>query len=94
MAAREVVHSLSGKVQFDDTYLGGEHPGDKPGCGSRNKVPFVAAVSLDNKGGPLYVKLQRLKAFTSVSIKAWGCGGAGTGLPGHERRADLLCNGD
>ena len=71
MAAREAAHTLSGEVQLDDAYLGGEHPGGKPGRGSENKVPFVAAVSLDGKGHPRYIKLQRVKGFNSASIQAW-----------------------
>jgi transposase-like protein len=72
MAAREACHTLCGQVQIDDAYLGGERAGGKPGRGSENKVPFVAAVSLDSKGAPKYVKLQRVKGFTLESIKAWG----------------------
>ncbi len=62
MAAREACHQLSGAVQVDDAYLGGEHPGGKPGRGSKNKTPFVAAVSLDAKGRPALLKLHRLAA--------------------------------
>ena len=87
MAAREAAHTLPGEVQIDDAYLGGEYPGGKPGRGSENKVPFVAAVSLDDKGNPRYIKLQRVKGFTCASIQAWaqaaltpGCRVASDGL--------------
>ena len=87
MAAREATHTLAGEVQIDDAYLGGEYPGGKPGRGSENKVAFVAAVSLDDKGNPRYIKLQRAKGFTCASIQAWaqaalrpGCQVASDGL--------------
>ena len=71
MAAREAVHRLSGTVQLDDAYLGGERAGGKPGRGSENKVPFVAAVSLNDQGNPVYVKVAPVPAFTSQAISKW-----------------------
>ena len=65
MVAREAQHLLSGTVQVDDAYLGGERAGGKPGRGSENKVPFVAAVSLNDAGNPLYVKVTPVPGFTS-----------------------------
>jgi len=53
MATGEAQHGLSGTVQLDDTCLGGERAGGKHGRGSENKVPFVAAVSLNGAGNPL-----------------------------------------
>ena len=48
MAEREAsIRTLLVKVQVDDAYLGGERSDGKAGRGSENKVPFVAAVSLD-----------------------------------------------
>jgi hypothetical protein len=44
MKEREVAYTLSGTVQIDDAYLGGEQSGGKSGRGSENKIPFVAAV--------------------------------------------------
>ena len=47
MVEREEIYTLRGFVQADDAaYLGGENAGGKAGRGSRNKVPFVAALSL------------------------------------------------
>jgi transposase-like protein len=71
MARRDAMHQLSGAVQVDDAYLGGERAGGKPGRGSENKVAFVAAVSLDAKGRPLYAKLSRVSGFTSEAIAKW-----------------------
>ena len=53
MTEREALYTLSGKVQVDDAYLGGERTGGKVGRGSENKVAFVAAVSLTDEGYPL-----------------------------------------
>lgn len=52
MAEREDQYRLDGTVQLDDAYLGGERSGGKAGRGSENKVPFVAAVSIDDQGHP------------------------------------------
>ena len=71
MAQREGQHKLAGTVQLDDAYLGGEHPGGKPGRGSENKTPFVAAVSLYDKGRPEFIKLSRVSGFTSEAIRDW-----------------------
>jgi len=53
MADREAAHRLCGAVEVDDAYLGAERAGGKPGRGSENKAPAVAAVSLSDKGHPL-----------------------------------------
>ena len=71
MAARESCHRLEGAVQVDDAYLGGERAGGKPGRGSENKVPFVAAVSLDEKDRPRFLKLSMVSGFTSDAIGQW-----------------------
>jgi transposase-like protein len=47
MKERDDKKPLSGTVQLDDAYWGGEHRGGKRGRGSPNKTPFVAAVSVD-----------------------------------------------
>ena len=71
MAQRDDMHRLGGHVQLDDAYLGGERAGGKPGRGSENKVPFVAAVSLGDEGQPRYVKLTPVAGFTHAAIKQW-----------------------
>lgn len=71
MAAREAQHRLTGAVQVDDAYLGGERAGGKPDRGSENKVPFVAAVSLNEAGNPRFAKLTPVPGFTSQAISAW-----------------------
>jgi len=71
MADREAAHRLCGAVEVDDAYLGGERAGGKPGCGSENKVPIAAAVSLSDKGHPLYVKVTQVPGFPINAIANW-----------------------
>ncbi len=51
MIEAESDRQLHGVVVADDAYLGGVHAG-KPGRGSQNKVPFIAAVELNEEGHP------------------------------------------
>jgi len=71
LAERDAQYKLSGNVQIDDAYLGGELAGGKAGRGSENKVPFVAAISLSAEGRPLYIKMAPVPSFTGRAIVAW-----------------------
>lgn len=71
MAQQEGNHRLGGEVQIDDAYLGGERAGGKPGRGSENKVPFVAAVSLNEQGNPMHLKLSLVSGFSLTAIGKW-----------------------
>ena len=71
MATQDATHQLSGTVQLDDAYLGGERTGGKVGRGSENKVPFVAAVSVNDHGHPMFIKLNVVRGFTSEAISKW-----------------------
>jgi transposase-like protein len=71
MAQQDSSHRLTGVVQLDDAYLGGERAGGKAGRGSENKVPFVAAVSLNDQGRPMHLKLNLVSGFTSKAIGNW-----------------------
>ena len=62
---------LQGKVQMDDAYFGGEHPGGKAGRGSENKVPIVAAISLNAAGHPIHAKISPVTGFTSEVLADW-----------------------
>lgn len=62
---------LGGRVQIDDVYLGGEINGGKAGRCSENKVPIAAAVSLDDAGHPIHVKLAKLETFAFAAIADW-----------------------
>lgn len=71
MQERESKHLLRGIVQIDDAYFCGEHSGGKAGRGSENKVPFVAAVEMNEKGRPVQIKMSRVSGFTLEAIKDW-----------------------
>jgi Zn ribbon nucleic-acid-binding protein len=71
MREREESTVLSGRVEVDDAYLGGEHPGGKAGRGSENKVPFVAAVETNDQGHPLRAVFAPVESFSSPEIAAW-----------------------
>jgi transposase-like protein len=71
MVEREAGYVLYGTVQVDDAYLGGELNNGTAGRGSENKVPFVAAVSLDEEGHPLRAKLAQLPGFTRKAVADW-----------------------
>jgi ISXO2-like transposase domain/Transposase zinc-ribbon domain len=71
MSERDVQYTLVGRVLLDDAYLGGELSGGKSGRGSENKVPFIAAVSLNHAGNPLYIKMAIVPGFTRKAIADW-----------------------
>jgi len=53
MRLREETRQLSGRVEVDDAYLGGESMGGRTGRGSDKKVPFIAAVQTTEDGQPV-----------------------------------------
>lgn len=71
MADREEAYLLRGKIQIDDSYLGGELPGGKAGRGSENKIPIVAAVSLNEAGHPIHARITAVSGFSSEAIADW-----------------------
>jgi transposase-like protein len=71
MYEREATTILSGRVEVDDAYLGGECPGGKVGRGSENKVPFIAAVETNEDGHPLRAIFAPVASFSSAEIAAW-----------------------
>jgi transposase-like protein len=71
MSERDDSYVLQGKVQIDDAYLGGERPGGKAGRGSENKVPIVAAISLNAAGHPIHAKISPVAGFTSEALGDW-----------------------
>jgi hypothetical protein len=71
MYEREKATVLSGRVEIDDSYLGGEHPGGKSGRGSENKTPFIAAVQTNEMGNPVYAVFSPVKAFNLKEVAIW-----------------------
>src|SRR3954468_21825517 len=71
MMERDATKQLSGRVEIDDAYLGGERSGGKRGRGAPGKTPFVAAVETTPEGKPARLKLRRVTSFCSKSISAF-----------------------
>lgn len=71
MKERDDSKPLSGVIQLDDVYWGGERRGGKRGRGSANKVPFVAAVSLNEEGHPIAMNLNVVTGFRLTEIARW-----------------------
>ena len=63
MMERDREHPLSGWIQLDDAYLGGERSGGKRGRGAPGKTPFVAAVETNEQGHPLRMKRTVVEGF-------------------------------
>src|SRR5271165_5692557 len=68
MLERDAAKPLTGRVELDDAYLGGERTGGKRGRGAPGKTPFVAAVETTPEGKPVRLKLRRVAGFCNHSI--------------------------
>ena len=71
MKERDDNKPLSGIIQLDDVYWGGELRGGTPGRGSENKTPFVAAISTDEQGHPIAMNMNVVEGFRSKEIARW-----------------------
>jgi transposase-like protein len=70
MAEREAAKpKLSGRVEVDDAYLGGERPGGKRGRGAAGKTPIVAAVETTAERKPRRLKLAVVKGFRKREVE-------------------------
>lgn len=70
MRLREDGRRLTGRVEIDDAYLGGERSGGKAGRGSENKVPFIAAVQTTEDGKPVVACFAQAP-FTREAVEAF-----------------------
>lgn len=68
MEDRDNVHQLNGIIEFDDAFFGGPTVGKKRGRGTE-KAKIFAALSLDKKGKPLYLKMKVTKNVKQKSVK-------------------------
>jgi ribosomal protein L37AE/L43A len=68
MQLREDSRQLTGRVEVDDAYLGGQRSGGKTGRGSENKVAFIAAVQTTDDGKP-HLACFAARPFTKESFK-------------------------
>lgn len=71
MLEKDESFRLSGRIELDDSYLGGERRGGKRGRGSENKQPFVAAVETTVDCKPIRVKFTLVNRFQKKVIKKW-----------------------
>ncbi|WP_443082009.1 IS1595 family transposase [Synechococcus sp. BA-132 BA5] len=71
MTERNEVSVMGGKIQMDDANSGRERPGGKAGGGSENKMPIVAAISLNRAGHPIHAKLPPVLGFSSAALAWW-----------------------
>jgi transposase-like protein len=70
MAAREAAKpKLSGRVEVDDAYLGGERQGGKRGRGAAGKTPIVAAVETTAERRPRRLRLTVVKGFRKREVE-------------------------
>lgn len=68
MGQRDKTHRLNGTIEFDDTYFGGPTVGKKRGRGTEKAKVFVA-VSLDERGNPLYTKMRVTQNIKRACVK-------------------------
>lgn len=71
MVERDVTQSLSGNVQLDDAYWGGERHGGAVGRGSPGKTPFVAAVQCTPQGHPVKMRMDVVGGFRKTELATW-----------------------
>jgi len=71
MMERDASQRLTGRVEIDDAYLGGERSGGKRGRGAPGKTPFVAAVETTPEGKPVRLKLRRVTSFCNHAISGF-----------------------
>jgi len=70
MAAREAAKpKLSGRVEVDDAYLGGERSGGERGRGAAGKTPIVAAVETTPERRPRRLRLSVVKGFRKKEVE-------------------------
>ena len=62
---------LSGNIQIDDAYWGGEKHGGKRGRGASGKTPFVAAIQTNENGHPIAMRMTKLSGFKKDEIFNW-----------------------
>ncbi|WP_419650942.1 transposase, partial [Thiolapillus sp.] len=66
MLEREKGKKLSGRIEIDDAYIGGERPG-KPVRGAAHKAPFIAVVETEGEEHrPQRMQLRTVSGFRSA----------------------------
>lgn len=88
MKERDDSQPLSGFVQLDDAYWGGERHGGKRGRGAPGKTPFIAAMRTNDQGRP--DALDPVEGISHRGDRALGATASGSGESGGFRRSQLL----
>ena len=71
MLERQQGAVLSGRIEIDDAYIGGERSG-KPGRGAHHKAPFIAVVETDAQTNkPQRIQLRAVTGFRSADIERY-----------------------
>lgn len=71
MKERDDSKPLTCIVQLDDAYWGGKKRDGKRGRGATGKIPFVAAVSINENGHPIAMRFSQVASFSKEAIKSW-----------------------
>ena len=71
MLERDADYQLTGVVEIDDVYWGGECHGQTPGRGSPNKTPFIAALAKSEDGRPMTLRMSVVAGFRKTELAAW-----------------------
>jgi transposase len=69
MMERDAGKRLTGRVEMDDAYLGGERSGGKRGRGAPGKTPIIVAVETAPEGKPVRLKLRRVEGFRRKEVE-------------------------
>ena len=71
MLERQKDEILTGRIEIDDAYIGGERAG-KRGRGAHHKAPFIAVVQTEGKEHrPQRIQLRVVKGFRSIEIERY-----------------------
>jgi len=79
MLERGETKRLHGRIEIDDSYLGGKRVSGKRGRGAGRKTPFIAAVETDMDKKPQRIKLSKVKGFRKEEVKNWSIQNLETG---------------
>ena len=71
--------TLTGFIQIDDAYMGGKRRGGKRGRGASGKIPIIAAVQTNQRGNPIFIKLNQVAAFSKSEISNWASNNLASG---------------
>lgn len=71
MLERDARRQLTGVIEIDDVYWGGECHGQTPGRGSPNKTPFVGALAKSHAGHPMALRMDVVAGFRKRELTAW-----------------------